>query len=428
MDSEVRPEPAERRVADPGDVTARELQARVRAAFSDFPFLVRVRDWDGHEFEFGGETAHWLKQPLCIHIKNAAAGKDAANLDGLAFLERFRNGEIDLTGNLYVLSELRDYGGLTLSLRQLLGQVFRVRMLQFQDQQRARNNVKTHYDIPQDAINLYLDQVYKAYSCAMFEDPTDFDVEAMTTPGKGETDNYDSLEKAQWRKFRDAVDFLDPDKGDTILDIGCGYGGQLSVALEHGAFSKVAGWTLSANQVREGRKMLAVHDPDLWELNEGDYRQDSRVFDHITSTGMVSHVGPRGLQPYVRNIRQRIRAGGRYVHHAIMTRHSRTPLDAEIGVAFNKRYVWPGFHWFTLGEHIRALEKNGFEVVRAVNLAPNYAKTIAAWYERMMLNRSEIKRHLGEAGFRAWQIYLTGGSQGLLSGQGKVYRVYCRAV
>jgi cyclopropane fatty-acyl-phospholipid synthase-like methyltransferase len=174
--------------------------------------------------------------------------------------------------------------------------------------------------------------------------------------------------------------------------------------------------------------MLAPFPADQWELNEGDYRQDNRAFDHITSTGMVSHVGPRGLEPYVRNIRRRIRTGGRYVHHAIMTRHSRIPLDAEIGVAFNKRYVWPGFHWFTLGEHIRALEKNGFEVVRAINLAPNYAKTVAAWYERMMLNTSEIKQHLGEAGFRSWQIYLTGGSQGLLSGKGKVYRVYCRAV
>jgi hypothetical protein len=30
----------------------------------------------------------------------------------------------------------------------------------------------------------------------------------------------------------------------------------------------------------------------------------------VASTGMVSHVGPRGLVPYVRNIRQRIRSRG----------------------------------------------------------------------------------------------------------------------
>ena len=74
---------------------------------------------------------------------------------------------------------------------------------------------------------------------------------------------------------------------------------------------------------------------------------------------MVSHVGPRGLAPYVRHIRKRIKRGGRYVHHALMTPFTNLPLDAEVGAAFNKKYVWPGFHWFTLGTHIKALEENG---------------------------------------------------------------------
>ena len=104
------------------------------------------------------------------------------------------------------------------------------------------------------------------------------------------------------------------------------------------------------------------------------------------------------------------------------------PHDFHIGVAFNKRYVWPGFHWFTFGQHIKALEENGFEVLKSVSLAPHYAKTVAAWYERMMANTEVIKRYLGESGFRAWQIYLSGGSQGLLNGRGHVYRIYCRAV
>jgi hypothetical protein len=210
MDREVRPDKVADSIASPGDDTARRLHARLVSTFEEFPYLVRVRDWNGYEFEFGGRKTHWSRQPLYIHIKTAAAGRDASALNGLGFLERFRNGEVDLTGNLYVLSELRDYSNLTLSLGQLVGQVLKARMLQFQDQARARKNVKTHYDIPQEAINVYLDDVYKAYSCAMFEDPSDFDVQAMTTPGRGEADDYDSLEKAQWRKFRDAVDLPGP--------------------------------------------------------------------------------------------------------------------------------------------------------------------------------------------------------------------------
>ena len=65
----------------------------------------------------------------------------------------------------------------------------------------------------------------------------------------------------------------------------------------------------------------------------------------------------------------------RHFHHALMTAHTPLPIDTYIGIAFNKKYVWPGFHWFTVGEHVRALEQNGFQIDRAVNLTPHYAKT-----------------------------------------------------
>lgn len=405
-----------------------ELRRRVESEFADFPYKVVITDWCGNCFSVGKNGQHWANVPLEAHIKTAEAGKDVAALDGLQTLERFRKGEIDLTGNLYLLSELRDHARLKLSPLQLFRQMLQARILQFQDLRRARKNIKTHYDIPQVAIDLYLDRVYKAYSCAMFLEPHEYKKEELTTYGQGKHDDFDSLEKAQWRKFKDAVDFINPGDGDTLLDVGCGYGGQLSVALDTDSFSKVVGCTLSENQAREGRKLLEEFNESRWELHEGDYREDDRVFDHITSTGMISHVGPRGLVPYIRQIRRRIRTGGRYVHHAIMARYFRSSLDSEIGIAFNKMYVWPGFHWFTFGQHVKALEQNGFVVKRAVNLAPHYAKTVAAWYERMMENSTEIKALMGDEGFRAWQVYLSGGSQGLLSGRGHVYRLYCEAV
>ena len=244
--------------------------------------------------------------------------------------------------------------------------------------ERARINVSSHYDIPQPVLDLYLDRPYMSYSCAMFDEPSNLDTEVMTTAGEGEHDTFDSLEKAQWRKFKDAVDFIDPKPGETLLDVGCGYGGQLVVAIESYPFGKVVGCTHSHNQAVHGRQRLARFDTARWELREADYRTDTRVFDHVTSTGMISHVGPRGLVPYVRHIRPRIKAGGRYVHHALMTPYQQQPLDMSPGIAFNKKYVWPGFHWFTLGDHVKALEQNGFHLLRAVNLSAHYAKTAAA--------------------------------------------------
>jgi cyclopropane-fatty-acyl-phospholipid synthase len=105
----------------------------------------------------------------------------------------------------------------------------------------------------------------------------------------------------------------------------------------------------------------------------------------MTSTGMICHVGPRGLVPYVRWVRDHIRPGGRYIHHCMMHHEKiRGTQPRAIGVAFNHDYVWPGFHWFSLTEHVEALHTNGFLIDKAVDLSPHYAKTTYYWYLRMM--------------------------------------------
>ena len=412
----------------PSPGTDQQLKAFLCDTLGAFPWRIRVSDWTGQQYSLGLGEPHWRGLSLEVHLRSKAAGHDLLSLNALAFLDRFVRGEVDLRGNLYLLADIRNHAKLSVPFWQLVPQLLKSKALLFQGVPRASVNVKSHYDIPQEALNVYLDTVYMSYSCGMFERPDHLDVEELTQVGHGSGDTYDSLEKAQWRKFKDAVDFVDPRDGETLLDIGCGYGGQLLVGLEHYPFGTVVGWTHSHNQVVEGTKMLSRYRPDRWEIHEGDFRQEARVFDHVTSTGMISHVGPRGLIPYVIKIRRLIKNGGRYVHHALMIPHTGRSLDSSVGIAFNKKYVWPGFHWFTLGAHVKALEENGFEVVRLVNLSPHYGKTTAAWYERMMKNQGTMVGNLGEATFRAWQIYLAGSSTGFLKGTMQVYRIYCRAV
>ena len=49
-----------------------------------------------------------------------------------------------------------------------------------------------------------------------------------------------------------------------------------------------------------------------------------------------------------------------------------------------------------MGEHTKALEENGFEIVKLINLSPHYAKTTAAWYERMMASEEEMISEMNE--------------------------------
>ncbi len=402
-----------------------KLLKHSQVVFADFPWTIELYDPQGNCTLLGKQQAHWYPSPLQIKLHTQAAVADFLKLDAFSLIQRYLKSEVDFEGNLHLLPAIKAFVPVKLNYKQLLSSYIRNRY--FQNISRARKSVKSHYDIPQVLLEKYLDTRYMAYSCAMFDQATltaDC-LDSLKLSGEGEKDAFDSLEKAQWRKFKDAVDFLAPDSGDTMLDVGCGYGGQLEVALASHPFDKVVGWTHSSNQVTHGSRRLASFAKERWEMNEGDYREDNRVFDHVTSTGMISHVGPRGLTPYVKNIRKRIRSGGRYVHHALMADYSSTPLDQQVGIAFNKYYVWPGFHWFTLGEHVRTLEQNGFKVMRMQNLRAHYSKTITAWYERFMLHAPAMRQQMGEPTFRAWRLYLGGGAS---SYSGDVNRLYCVAI
>jgi len=406
-------------------VTSR-MREFLSSRFAEFPWQVNISDWEGNTYRTGGQEAHWSNQPLDIHIRTERAGRDLLDLNAMGVLERYLEGDVDFEGNIYLLPFITKYLKLKgLKLWQAIPLLIKNTL--FQSISRVNVNVKSHYDIPQEALDTYLDRVYKSYSCGMFEKPEKLCREELLRVGQGEDDDFDSLEKAQWKKFKDAVDFIDPNPGETILDVGCGYGGQLVVALENYPFGKAVGWTHSHNQVVEGAKLLSSFGSTNWELNEGDYRQDNRVYDHIASTGMISHVGPRGLVPYVKQIRKRIKKGGRYIHHALMTPYDLIPLNLQIGPVFNKKYVWPGFHWFTVAEHMKALERNGFEVIKAINLSPHYQKTTAAWYERFMANRDDMCQALGEPTFRAWRIFLAGSCGGFQAKGIHVFRIYCEA-
>jgi cyclopropane-fatty-acyl-phospholipid synthase len=329
-------------------------------------------------------------------------------MDGLRFLERYLVGEVDIDSGIFLLHDVRDHLELgSVKWWQFLGNLGH--NLLFQNVRRASVNVQSHYDIPQGCLDRYLDQVYFSYSCGMFEDvePARYSVRDLNRIGSGEKDDWDSLEKAQWRKFHDSLSYLNPRQGESVLDIGAGYFGYAKLALEmFPDMGRIVGWTHSKNQVARGRELLQARDPGRYEVRYGDYREEGRVFDHVNSIGMVCHVGPRGLEPYVRNVRQRIRKGGRYLHHCMMSDRPVVLDNFEIGVVFNKRYVWPGFQYFPVTDHIHALQRNGFRIEKFVDLSDHYAKTVYAWARRFEAHIETMREHMTEPTVRAWRVYM----------------------
>ena len=83
------------------------LQDFLHEMLATFPWQINVQDWVGREYSLGGNAKHWRNLPLNIHIKSENAGKDLLSLNVIRFLEKFVEGEVDMWGNMYLLSDIR---------------------------------------------------------------------------------------------------------------------------------------------------------------------------------------------------------------------------------------------------------------------------------------------------------------------------------
>ena len=160
--------------------------------------------------------------------------------------------------------------------------------------------VEYHYDVSNEFYRAFLDP-NMVYSCAYFEN--------------GDED----LETAQLKKIDHVLAKIRVQPGDTLLDIGCGWGALvLRAARQFGA--RCVGITLSKNQhALATRRVAEAGLSDRVEIRLQDYRDVEGTFDRVTSVGMFEHVGLKNLPPYFGRLRALLKDGGLAMNHGITT-------------------------------------------------------------------------------------------------------------
>ena len=137
---------------------------------------------------------------------------------------------------------------------------------------KAQRNVAHHYDLDERLYSLFLD-ADRQYSCGYFE-----------APGQ-------SLDDAQLAKKRHLAAKLLMQRGQRVLDIGCGWGG-LALYLAEFCGARVKGITLSKEQHALAQQRAAEKQlSGQVDFQLKDYRDVSGPFDRIVSVGMFEHVG-----------------------------------------------------------------------------------------------------------------------------------------
>ena len=252
---------------------------------------------------------------------------------------------------------------------------------------KARKNVEHHYDIGgergEKLYDIFLDKTHRLYSCAYWKKDTQ------------------TLEDAQQNKIDHVAKKLDIQKGQKILEIGCGWGGMaFEIAKQNNC--EITGISLSKNQINYCRvkaKELGLDNQVKFEL--ADYREVNGKFDRIYSVGMFEHVGKKFYKTFFKSINKLLKEDGIFLLHTIGVVDKPTPPNK-----FINKYIFPGGVCPSFSQIIEPIEKTGLIVADTETLIRHYDKTLENWLKRFLDKKDLIKDLFDERFVKMWEFYL----------------------
>ena len=226
-----------------------------------------------------------------------------------------------------------------------------------------------------------------------------------------------SLEQAQYAKIDRCCDKLRLKEGETLLDIGCGWGTFVArAAKEYKA--RTYGVALAKEQIDFGNERIKQYGmSDRARVEVCDYRNIEGRYDKIVSLEMVEHVGIKNLDVYFKKVHNLLADDGIFVLQWTGIRNlynPQNPLSAFslqpedlIWGLFMNRYIFPGADAsLPLSSMLRAAEDAGFEIDDVENMSCHYVRTLRAWRDHWVENREAVTKAYGERWYRLWYFFL----------------------
>ena len=252
----------------------------------------------------------------------------------------------------------------------------------------ARKNIHAHYDIGNAFYKLWLDHSM-TYSSAIFAG-----------------DTSQSLSSAQAAKYQRVMQELNAKSGDSLLEIGCGWGGFAQTAALAGA--TVKGLTLSTEQLEFARNRLdkLPSGGALAQFALQDYRDENGQYDGIASIEMFEAVGEEFWPSYFETLARNLKPGAKAVVQTITIANELFERYRK-STDFIQQYIFPGGMLPCPSVFESMAQKHGLKVVTRYSFGLDYAETLARWRTQFMAQLPAVKNQGFDTPFiRTWEFYL----------------------
>ncbi|WP_322091584.1 cyclopropane-fatty-acyl-phospholipid synthase family protein [Paraburkholderia bannensis] len=357
--------------------------------------------WSGQQYDFG----HFAAPQVTLKVNSASALPLLLepSLDNLG--EAYIKGKIDIEGKV---ADIINIGySLARSTVTSASKLARVRRYFTHSKSTDKKAIQYHYDVSNEFYKLWLDE-NMVYSCAYFEN--------------GDED----LATAQIKKIDHILTKIQLKEGQTLLDIGCGWGALvLRAAQKFGA--RCVGVTLSQNQFDLAtQRVKDAGLQDRIEIRLQDYRDVEGQFDRITSVGMFEHVGRKNLPGYFTKVRELLADDGIAMNHGITSSDAESGETALGGGEFIDRYVFPDGELPHISLALEAAQRGGLEAVDVESLRRHYAHTLDLWADNFEARADEARKLVDDEKFRIWRVYLAGCAYAFEHDDVSIYQIVCR--
>lgn len=362
-------------------------------------FSYKIHFYDGDEIQSGDQN----NTSFTLSINNSRALLKSVFKGDLGFLEAYLDGDVDIDGSIVDFVAFgRQVSGIDtnqvapVTLFQKLYDYYHEFRYGNHSLAQAITNAKFHYNRGSEKLFFhYLDahspyNVAPTYTCAYWKEGTK------------------DLNEAQFNKLDHVCRKVQLQSGDSLVDVGSGWGSLLFHAVERYDIARGVNISPTPDQNRWMQsKIEELGLEDTLTIREADFRQIDGLegsFDKYISTGVYEHAGRPQLEAWIKAMSALLKPGGKGVLHFIGKQ------DESITHAFIRKHVFPGGYLPSLGETVDLMKQYGLEMLDVENLRRHYALTLTEWAKNFDEQWPQIQASdpvmFDERFRRTWHLYL----------------------